>query len=128
MKKSYFLDEISVVASNLFSDHVKDFNFGVVACLESWNKKISGKVQSDYDKLAIKVWPEGSLKERNNFVARDKISKILIFETECHLEEYFALGSDGEREQWLYSLLEKAIEYFTIQDDINSKELLNALN
>lgn len=53
MKKNCFLGEVAIVASNLFLDDFKKFNFDVVKTLDSWDEKIEGKVSSDYDKLAI---------------------------------------------------------------------------
>jgi hypothetical protein len=55
MKKNCFLGEVAIVASNLFLDDFKKFNFDVVKTLDSWDEKIEGKVSSDYDKLAIKL-------------------------------------------------------------------------
>ncbi|MFQ3227887.1 MAG: hypothetical protein ACI8RW_001278 [Porticoccaceae bacterium] len=127
MKKNCFLGEVAIVASNLFLDDFKKFNFDVVKTLDSWDEKIEGKVSSDYDKLAIKLWPIGSLKGENNLVARDEISKVLIFETECSLDDYFSLDSLNEREEWLYSCLELFVKFLPNQTEINGQNLLHEL-
>lgn len=127
MKKIFFLNEIAIVASNLFTEKVKDFNFEVVDFLDAWNQKIDGKINADYPKLAIKLWPQDSLKDKNNLIFRDKISGVLMFEVERSLDEYFSLESDAERENWLYTLLEWFVKCLPDKKELDGQELLSIL-